>query len=118
MVLEVPERTKSALSSSSKENLDVDKMVLIKTGPESVEISLKELEENYASKPEWMVIEGGGVLSVPVEELRMINPPKPDREGKVRFEEKKGKGAGNQIDNYPITETISNLNEKVMLGYP
>ena len=58
------------------------------------------------------------MLSVPVEELRMINPPKPDREGKVRFEEKKGKGAGNQIDNYPITETISNLNEKVMLGYP
>ena len=44
-----------------------------------METSLKELEENYASKAEWKVIEGGGVLSVPVEEFRIINPPKPDR---------------------------------------
>ena len=47
----------------------------------------------------------------------MINPPKPDREGKVQFEEKKGKGAGNQIDKYPIAQTISNLNEKVLDKY-
>ena len=53
--------------------------VLIKKGPVSVETTLEELEENYASKPEWKVIEGGGVLSVPVEEFRMINPPKPDK---------------------------------------
>ena len=48
--------------------------VLIKKGPTSVETSLKDLEENYASKPEWKVIERGGVLCVPVEEFRMINP--------------------------------------------
>ena len=47
----------------------------------------------------------------------MINPPKPDREGNVQFEEKKGKGAGNQIDKYPIAQTISNLNEKVLNKY-
>ena len=52
--------------------------VLIKKGPISVETSLKELEKNYASKSEWKVIEEGGVLSIPVEEFRMINPPKPD----------------------------------------
>ena len=46
--------------------------VLIKKGPVSIETTLKELKENYASKPEWKVIEGGGVLSVPVEEFRMI----------------------------------------------
>ena len=66
--------------------------VLIKKGPTSVETSLKELEENYANKPAWKVIEGGGVLSVPVEEFRMINPLKPDRDGKVHFDEKKKKG--------------------------
>ena len=73
---------------------DTNKTALIKMAGET---SLKELEEKYAKKHEWKVIEGGGVLSVPVEEFRMINPPKPDREGKVRFEEKKGKGIGNLL---------------------
>ena len=82
--------------------LDENLRLLIKKGPVSVDTSLRELEENYASKPEWKMIEGGGVLSVPVEEFRMINPPKPDRGGNVQFGEKKGKGAGNQIENYPI----------------
>ena len=50
--------------------------VLIKKGPVSVETSLKELEEIYASKPEWKVIEDGGVLSIPVEEFRMNDPQK------------------------------------------
>ena len=66
-------------ASQPKENPDENYRVLIKKGPVSVETSLKELEENYASKPEWKVIEEGGVLSIPVEEFRMINPPKPDR---------------------------------------
>ena len=50
--------------------------VLIKKCPISVEMSLKELEKNYASKPEWKEIEDGGVLSIPMEEFGMINPPK------------------------------------------
>jgi hypothetical protein len=55
---------------------DENLRVLIKKGPVSEETSLKELEENYARKPEWKVIEEGGVLSIPVEEFRMIiNPP-------------------------------------------
>ena len=91
--------------------------MLIKRGPVSVETSLKELEENYRSKPEWKVIEEGGVLSIPVEEFRMINPPKPDRLGKVEFEQKKGNGAGNQIENYPVGQTIKNLNEKIVVKY-
>ena len=64
---------------SPQETLDANLRVLINKGPTKEETSLKELEENYAIKPEWKVIEGGGVLSVPVEEFRMINPPKPDR---------------------------------------
>ena len=102
---------------SPQETPDENLRVLIKRGPKKEETSLKELEENYASKPEWKVIEGGGVLSVPVEEFRMINPPKPDREGKVRFEEKKGKGAGNQIEKYSIAQTIRNLNEMILEKY-
>ena len=39
-----------------------------------VETSLKELEDNYERKPEWQKIKEGGVLSVPLEELRMQNP--------------------------------------------
>ena len=53
---------------------DENLRVLIKKGPKSVETSLKEVEENYARRPEWKVIENGGVLSVPVEEFRMTNP--------------------------------------------
>ena len=44
----------------------------------------------------------------------MINPPKPDRDGKVHFDEKKKKGNGNLIENYPIAQTISNLNGKIL----
>ena len=95
---------------------DEDKKVLIKKGPLSVETSLKELEENYASKPEWKVIEEGGVLSIPVEEFRMINPPKPDREGGVKFQKKQGAG-GKQIDSYPVGQTVGNLNETILAKY-
>ena len=102
---------------SPQETPDEALRVLIKRGPKKEETSLKELEENYASKSEWKVIEGGGVLSVPVEEFRMINPPKPDREGKVHFVEKIGKGARNLIDNYPISQTIANLNDEIMVKY-
>ena len=84
-------------------------------GPVSVETSLKELEQDYAKKPEWKVIEEGGVLSIPVEEFRMINPPKPDREGKVEFGKKKE--GGNQIESYPVGQTIKNLNEQILLKY-
>ena len=47
----------------------------------------------------------------------MINPPKPDRTGHVEFKEKKGKGVGNQIENYPVGQTIKNLNEQIMATY-
>ena len=77
------------LESPLKTPIDQSLRVVVKKGPTSMETSLEEIEENYASKPEWKVIEEGGVLSVPVEELRMINPPGPDRSGKVNFKEKK-----------------------------
>ena len=57
---------------------DENLRILIKKGPNKENTSLKELDENYASKPERKVIEGGGVLSIPMEELRMINPPLQD----------------------------------------
>ena len=50
--------------------------ILIKKGPVSVETSLKKLKDDYESKPQWKLIKKGGVLSVPVEELRMENLPK------------------------------------------
>ena len=104
------------LTESQLKPLDETRRVLIKKGPVSVETSLKELEENYASKPEWKVIEEGGVLSIPVEEFRMINPPKPDQTtGKVEFGKKKG--GGKQIENYPVGQTIGNLNALVTDKY-
>ena len=73
---------------------DENKRVLIKKGAVSVDTSLKELEENYSRKPEWKVIEEG--LSIPVEEFRMMNPPKPDRTGQIEFGKKSEVRGGNQ----------------------
>ena len=60
------------------------------------------------------VIEEGGVLSIPLEELRMEKPPRPDRSGQVVFKEKK---VGNQIDNYPVVDTIDNMNALIRDKY-
>ena len=93
------------LRTSPIQQPDENLTVLIKRGPVSVETSLKELEENYASKPEWKVIENEGVLRVPVEEFRMIDLPKPDHTGKVDFGRKKGR-KGDKIEEYPPAQTI------------
>ena len=102
------------LASKPKETPDENCRVLIKKGPVSVETSLKELEDNYKSKSEWKVIEDGGVLSIPVEELRMENPPRPDHSGQIVFKEKKTR---NQIDNYPVCQTIDNMNALIQDQY-
>ena len=49
-------RIKKMLISPPK-SVDETRRVLIKKGPLSMETSLKELEEIYANKPEWKVIE-------------------------------------------------------------
>ena len=72
-------KIRKLLTSDILRSPDETLRVLVKKGPVSVETSLKELEENYARKPEWKVIEDGGVLSIPAEEFRMTNPPHPDR---------------------------------------
>ena len=56
------------------------------------------------------------MLSVPVEELRMENPPKPDRSGQVVFKEKKG-GQGKQIDDYSVGQTIEHKNDLLREKY-
>ena len=104
------------LASKPKEIPDENYRVLIKKGPVSVETSLKELEDNHESKPEWKVIDDGGVLSIPVEELRMENPPLPDHSGQVVFKEKKG-GGGKQIDSYSVVQTVQNLNTLIRDEY-
>ena len=78
--------------------------ISIKKSPFYVETCLKELEEDYESKPEWKLVKEGKVLSIPVKELRMKNLPK-----QVVFKEKKG-GQGKQIDNYPVGQTIDKMN--------
>ena len=110
------EKISQAMANPPKSPVE-SKIVLLRKGPVSAKTSLRELEEHYARKPEWKVIEEGGMLSVPVEELRMMNPPKPDRKGNIKFAEKKGKGAANQIDNYSMAETVTNLKENIVLKY-
>ena len=97
------------LATRSSKAPDETCRVLIKKAPVAVETSLKELEDIYEMKPEWKLIEEGGVLSIPVEELRMENLPRPDRSGQVVFKEKKG-GGGKQIEHYPVGQTIDNMN--------
>ena len=64
-------KIKKHLDSQLETPVDESLRVLIKKGPTSKETSLRELEETYASKPEWKMIERGGVLSEPVEDFRM-----------------------------------------------
>ena len=93
-------------------SLDETLRVLIKRGPVSVRISLKELEEDYATNSDWKVIEEGGVLSIPAEEFRMT---KPYRSGAVDFADLKGRK--HQIDSYPIDQTVMSLNEQILVKY-
>ena len=81
-----------------------------------MELSLKELEEDYESRPEWQLIREGGVLSVPVEELRMENLPESDRYGQVIFKEMKG-GQGKEINDYPVGQSINNINDMLREQY-
>ena len=97
---------------------DQDLLVRIKKGPGpegSKEVSLKMLEEEYENSPEWKVMKEGGVLSIPMAEFRMINPPRPGPKGQVLFREKKT--GVHQIDSYPTSETIKNLRDQVMMKY-
>ena len=107
----------SKMTESAPLAPDEDKIVLIKKGPTSMETSLKQLELLYENKPEWKVIEEGGVLSVPVEEFRMNNPPKPDNLGNIVFGKKSGKAVGNLIESYPVSQTFTNLSEQVLMKY-
>ena len=92
-----------------------DKTVLIKKGPSiSVQTSLRDLEDMYKNNLEWDLVDRGGVLSVPVEELRMTNFPKPDRNGSMNFSKKKGV---NLIQNFPVGQTIGNLNAEILAKY-
>ena len=104
------------LLTSPLQSLDESLRVLIKKGPVSEETSLKELVEMYSGKPEWRVIENGGVLSIPVQEFRMINPPQPDGSGLVDFGKKKG-GSGKLIENYPVGQTTENLKDLILQKY-
>ena len=104
------------MSASPLEAPDENMRVLIKKGPVSEETSLRQLEDLFESTPEWKVIKDGGVLSVPVEEVRMLNPPKPDHSGQLDFGKRKG-GGGRQIDSYPVGQTIANLNAIVLTKY-
>ena len=103
------------LATGPKVSPDEALRVWIKKGLVSVETSLKELEDNYRIKPGWKVIEDGGVLIIPLEELRMENPPRPDRSGQVVFKEKKG-GGGKQIESYLVVQTIENMTALIRGG--
>ena len=61
-------------------------------------------------------MQSGGVLSLPVEEIKVDNPPQPGQSGNMDFGRKKD-GRGNQIGSYPLAEALENLNKLVMEKY-
>ena len=102
------------LLTSPEESVDTSTRVLIKRGPVSEETSLSELEEVYARTAAWKKIGDGGVLGVPVEELRMVKPPQPDQNsGKFCFD-KVRVGKGTKIEDYAVVQTIKDLDEKIL----
>ena len=94
---------------------DQNLRISIKSRQGSIETSLKNLEDIYKKKPEWEVIEEGGIWSVPVEELRMQNPLRPGARGKLDFE--KRRAGEQQIEGYSVAETIEHLNAKILTKY-
>ena len=105
------------LLTSSQQSVDTSTRVLIKRGQVSEETSLSELEDIYARTAAWKKIEEGGVLGVPVEELRMAKPPKPDQKsGQFGFEKAKV-GKGTKIEDYAVVQTVKNLNENILDKY-
>ena len=102
------------LLKSPQQTLDEEFKVLIKKGPMSVETSLKELRENFAGKGNWRQIQEGGILSVPLDEFWMIDPPQPNQAGQVVF----GRGGkGTKIENYSVVQTIEKLNALILQKY-
>ena len=63
------------------------------------------------------VIEEGGVLSIPVEELRIINSPRPNHSGHVDFGKKAQGGRERQIESYPVCQTVEHLNAIILAKY-
>ena len=100
------------LSASPQESPNENLRLQMKQGSE--ETSLRQLEGTFANTPEWKVIEAGGVLSIPVEELRMLKPPKQDRSGQYVFDQRKGE---KQIDSYCTGRTIRNLRAEILERY-
>ena len=82
---------------------DQNLRILVKSRQGSTETSLKGLEDLYEKKPEWKIMEEGGLWSVPVEELRMQNPLRPDARGNLDFERRKG--GAKHIEGYSVGET-------------
>ena len=104
----------SKLIKSNMQPVNEKIKILIKKGPISKELSLKEIEDIYSSGASWKQIEEGLVHSVPLEEIRVIDFPKPDRwPGQVEFATTRG-GSGTKIENYTVVQTIANLNASIL----
>ena len=109
-------QTSFKLLRESEQGIVESKTIIIRKGPSvSVETSLRELEDIYEKTPEWDLVSNGGVLSVPVEELRTTNLPKPGPDGCLDFSKMK-KGA-HVIQNFPVGQTIQNLKEEILAKY-
>ena len=78
------------LVAAQPQSIDETKLVSIKKGPVSITASLRGLEKEYEKSPEWKMVEGGGVLSLPLEDFRMQNLPHPDHSGNLDFGKRKG----------------------------
>ena len=103
------------LVNSSMQSVDENFKVLINKGPVSKETSLKEIEEVYTSRANWKKVEHGGVLSIPLGEFRMMDPPQPDRKT-GQFDFGKG-GKETKIENYTVGQTVENLNALLLDKY-
>lgn len=96
------------------EVLDPSLALVIRTGPGLTRnMTLKDILTEYSKRPEVLRMLSGKVVSFPVREFRVMKPPKPDRQGEVKFKD----GPATDISHYSVLMDLEDIKKKDISVY-
>ena len=96
------------------EVLDTSLALTIRSGPGTTRnLTLSSLKNEYTSTEEVKRMLTGLVLYLPVKEFRLVNLPKPDRQGAVKFKE----GPARDITKYSILMDLEDIKKQDIRVY-